>query len=246
MPLSKDVKEKTLEAWVSLANLTQRGGGVLSLETTDGRIFDAIVFGEREPKRWSAGSDGYQRTKDLAALEETAKPSELVHVAIVYGADNRIAVYRNGVAYAEPYQPAGPNAKLRSYAAGECQVLLGMRHTGGGSPFFAGEIAEARLYDKALTAGEVAASYKAGPITIALDQALKALSDEQRRERERLLAELRVQREALGKQPAIERTHAVISSPAPPTHLLTRGDVEMKAEQVSAAGLSAITKPSRI
>ena len=36
-PLAHDLREKTLEAWVSPANLTQRGGGVLSVETKDGR-----------------------------------------------------------------------------------------------------------------------------------------------------------------------------------------------------------------
>ena len=37
--------EKTLEAWVQLSDLQQRGGGVLGVQTLDGSVFDAIVFG---------------------------------------------------------------------------------------------------------------------------------------------------------------------------------------------------------
>ena len=49
VPTSRDLREKTLEAWVSLSNLEQRGGGVVSIE--HGGAFDAIVFGEREPAK---------------------------------------------------------------------------------------------------------------------------------------------------------------------------------------------------
>ena len=62
-PLQSDLREKTLEAWVKLDGLGQRGGGTISVEIMGGRVFDAIVFGEREPKRWMAGSNGFGRTK---------------------------------------------------------------------------------------------------------------------------------------------------------------------------------------
>ena len=71
-PLEHDLREKTLEAWVTLPTLDQRGGGVISVETNDGRVFDAIVFGERQPGKWIAGSTGYQRTRDLAGQVEKA------------------------------------------------------------------------------------------------------------------------------------------------------------------------------
>ncbi|MFM7922429.1 MAG: hypothetical protein ACKPJJ_19560, partial [Planctomycetaceae bacterium] len=61
-PLPKDIREKTLEAWVRLGTLEQSGGAAVSLQTTDGSIFDAIVFAEREPRRWMAGSNGFTRT----------------------------------------------------------------------------------------------------------------------------------------------------------------------------------------
>jgi hypothetical protein len=243
-PLKADVREKTLEAWVSLANLTQRGGGVLSLETKDGRVFDAVVFGEREPGKWIAGSSNFHRTRDLDAAAETAKPGDPVHMAVVYKADDSIAVYRNGAPYAPAYTPTGTDAALRTYAGGDGRVLLGLRHTGAGNGFFAGEVAEARLYDKALSAAEVAASFKAGPVKVSPEELLKALTREQRRERDEAadeLARLREELSSLGSPP--QAWCAVPASP-PPTFVLKRGDVEKSGEQVAAGGLSAVTAPS--
>jgi hypothetical protein len=239
-PLPRAVREKTLEAWVTLPTLDQRGGGVISLETKDGRTFDGIVFGERESRKWMAGSEFYRRTRDLVAAAETAKPGELIHVAIVYGADSRIAVYRNGVAYADAYLPAGTDATLRTYAADESRVLIGLRHTGAGNGFLTGEVAEARLYDRALTAAEVAASSRAGPTEVPLAEILKALTPEQRQQRDHLLADLARERAALTALPPAGMAYAVNPAKPEPTFVLRRGDVEKPDEQVTAGGLSAI------
>ncbi len=189
-PLSVELREKTLEAWVALGDLNQRGGGVVSVETRDGAVFDAIVYGERQPRRWIAGSNGFVRTRDLAgAMEETAKPNQLVHLAIVYRADNSIAVYRNGIRYGAT--GVGPeNAKWVSFRAKESHVLFGMRHAGGGNAFLKGEIEEARLYDKALTADEVQASFRAGIEAISLPEILAVLSEEQRQRHQQLDKEI--------------------------------------------------------
>ena len=58
---------------------------------------------------------------------------------------------------------AGNGAALQTFDAKTARVLLGMRHTGGGNPFFAGEIEEARLYNHALAANEIKASFESGP-----------------------------------------------------------------------------------
>ena len=80
-PLARDLGPKTLEAWVALPTRKQGGGGVLSIETAGGAVFDALVFAERQPDKWIAGSDSFHRTRDLAGPEETAAPGELGHVA---------------------------------------------------------------------------------------------------------------------------------------------------------------------
>jgi hypothetical protein len=79
-PLAQDIREKTLEAWVLLRNLDQRGGGVISID--HGLTFNAIVFGEIEPAKWIAGSEWTHRANGLVGSVESAKPPELIHMAI--------------------------------------------------------------------------------------------------------------------------------------------------------------------
>src|SRR5262249_54654494 len=97
--LTGEMREKTLEAWVALPDLTQRGGAAMSLQNIGGGTFDAIVFGERQPGRWMAGSEGFQRSRDHDGAVEKSASGNLVHVAIVYARDNRITIYRNGRLY---------------------------------------------------------------------------------------------------------------------------------------------------
>ena len=162
-PLSATLTAKTLEAWVALPSLDQRGGGVIGVETLGGAVFDTLVFAEKERARWMAGSDHGVRTQNVGGPAESAKPGELVHVAIVYQADGRITVYRDGQPYGTGYVPVGERASLRNFPSGQAHLLLGRRHTGGGNAFLRGEIEEARLYDHALSAVELQASFAAGP-----------------------------------------------------------------------------------
>src|SRR5262249_31056079 len=117
-------------------------------------------------------------------------------------------------------------------------------HTGGGNAFFAGEIAEARLYDRALTAEQVSISFKAGPRKGSPDDIVKALAADERRQREENLANLAHQRSALKVVEKSGETWAALSTKAEPTFVFLRGDVEKKGEQVAAGALSAIRAPS--
>jgi hypothetical protein len=242
-PLSRPLKAKTLEVWTTPANLGQRGGGVLSVQSKDGGVFDAIVFGESQPRKWIAGSEFFRRTRDRAGLEEMSGPSDLVHLAIVYAADHSITLYRNGAPYGEVYTPMGDGAGLRTYAAGDGHILFGLRHTGAANGYFSGEIEEARLYDRALTAAEVAASYRAGVERVPLAQVLSELTPEQRRRREQALAEVAGKRKLLQQQ-SPPLAYAANPSPPEPTYVLVRGDVEKRGERVGAGGLEVIKTPA--
>ena len=70
------------------------------------------------------------------------------------------------------------------------RLLFGRRHTGGGRAFLAGEIDEARLYDRALTTAEIAASFQAGPVGLTAKELAAALTPEQRTQRTALAAQL--------------------------------------------------------
>jgi mono/diheme cytochrome c family protein len=243
-PLPHSVREKTLEAWVALATLDQPGG-VLTLEDEAGHVFDGIVFGERQPRKWTAGSAFFARTLDLAAPEETSPPGSLVHLAITYGADNRIAVYRNGQPYGESYVPAAaPESALRTFAAGGSHLLFGLRHSEGARPgdgrWLHGEIEEARLYDRALTAAEVAASFRTGPSAPTEAEIQAALTEEETAARARLTQEGARLRAELAVLAAPPMAYAANPQDPPPVYVLKRGDLNAKGERVGAGGLSCI------
>ena len=70
-PLQVGFKERTLEAWVKLDNITQRGGGVIGIQSHDGGIFDTVVFGENKAGHWYPGSEFYRRSQPLNGTDET-------------------------------------------------------------------------------------------------------------------------------------------------------------------------------
>jgi hypothetical protein len=241
-PLPRDLGEKTLEAWVYLPTLKQSGGGVLGVQTLRGEVFDSLVFGEKKPLRWLAGSDFFRRTRELAGPDETARPDESIHLAITYAADGRIALYRNGRPYGKGYVPDGATRPV-AFKKGESQVLFGLRHTGGGRAFLQAEIDEARLYDRALTADQVAASLRAGVERVSPDEIRGSLDEAERtalaaaeREATRLAAELAVLR-----RPAL--IYAANPKEPGPTLFLKRGDFEKPGEPVTAGSPAVIKGP---
>ena len=170
-PLPMAVTEKTLEVWVKLKDLNQRGGGAITLQDNNGVVFDSIVFGEREPKRWMAGSNGFTRTKSFAGSEETEADQQAVQFAIVYQADGTITGYRNGKVYGKAYQTG-----FQNHAENNAHLAFGIRHgkTAGANRMLKGTITAARFYDRALKAEEVAASAGVGTITISEAEVAKA------------------------------------------------------------------------
>jgi beta-fructofuranosidase len=139
---------KTLVAWVSLDNPNLRAGSVLTIQSGD--EFDGIIFAERQPGKWMAGSNFYRRTEGNQdkVPAETADAKTLVQVAIVYHGD-QITIYRNG-------------QQLTSYKTENIDLLgrkdnfavFGLRHIGGNG-CIGGSIDDARIYARALTADEI-------------------------------------------------------------------------------------------
>jgi len=238
-PLTADVTAKTLEVWVQLADLNQRGGGAITLQTPDGATFDSIVFGEREPRRWISGSDFFARTKSIEkAADEKEAGERIVHLVAVYEADGTIRLYRDGLAYGEPYKPDSPVVK---FAAGKSQIVFGLRHSPpGGNKFLAGKIDRAALYDRALSAAEVAASAGATGRTVIEEEIVADLNDAARRR----YAELKAEVTRLTSGLALYRdrqAYSVTPQAAPVMHRLVRGNVEQPAEPIAASGIACLT-----
>jgi hypothetical protein len=234
-PLDRELSAKTLEAWVELDNLDQRGGGVMSVQTLDGAKFDAIVFGELSPRRWMAGSNNFVRSKDVADVDEAAAGA-VVHVAIVYASDNTITLYRNG----RPYGNSYPAPMLEKFLPAKSQIVFGLRHAPPGeNKMLAGALVRAQFYDRALSASEVAASADVPDDAVSDDEILACLTfNERAQRRERLLELSRV--ESRLRLHSGGKAYAVVPREPEPTHVLRRGDTRQPADVVAAGGVAAL------
>ncbi|HTE20340.1 MAG TPA: DUF1553 domain-containing protein, partial [Armatimonadota bacterium] len=96
------------------------------------------------------------------------------------------------------------------------------------------------LYDRALTAAEIEASFRGGPPVVSEAAARAALTPEEAATRARSVSELARVRAELETLTEKALTYGVTSTPAPAVHVLDRGDVLKKGELVTAAGLSCL------
>lgn len=237
-PLKKSIKEKTLEVWLKLDHLNQSGGGAITLQTLDGATFDSIVFAEREPNRWMAGSNGFVRTQSFQAPEETEADKHVVHFAIVYDADGTITGYRNGQLYGQPYKSSGP----MTFESDKSQFVFGLRHSPvGGNKMLAAAIDRAAFHDRALTAAEVAASAGVFSNAISEQELLTRLPESVRSERTQLKFESEHLRKQLARA-SENRVYAVAPKQPEVTRVLLRGNPATPAEEVFGDGLSAFSQ----
>lgn len=176
-PVRQELTAKTLEAWVQLKGLDQRAGGVMTVQTTNGTVFDSIVYAEKSPHRWLAGSNNFRRTESFEGPAERQAGQQMVHLAIVYQADGQIIGYRNGEPYGHGYQSKGP----QTFRPGQTVISFGVRHLPAvGNRLLQGRIDKAQLYDRALSAAEVEASFNGGANFVSHEQVLAELEPKQR------------------------------------------------------------------
>jgi mono/diheme cytochrome c family protein len=235
-PLQTDLSAKTLEVWLTLANLEQRGGGAMAVQSSTGAVFDAIVFGEKEPGKWMAGSNGFSRWQSFNSPSELHADRSMVQVAIVYGSDRTITAYRNGRRYGTAYTASS----LATYESGKSQVLFGLRHSPpGGDRFLAAQIDRAALYDRALTPEEVAALAGVASDTVTDEQILAGLSRDGARRHRQLQFELsRVRTE--NRLLAGGKTYAVVPASPEATFILARGNPAQQGAAVSPGAIRSL------
>jgi hypothetical protein len=204
--LPKTLTAKTLEAWVQLDDLKQQGGGVITVQHKDGGLFDSLVFAEKTPAHWVAGSNFFERSELFEGPSEIEAATRPVHVAVVYQSDGTIRGYRNGQPYGRTYRKA-PGATFES---NESQILLGCRHAKpSGNHGLRGRIYRARLYDRALTPEEIAKTATIETNTLRESDILAALTEPQRQQ----LHALQSQRDIVNQ--ALEAARTATSSDDP-------------------------------
>ena len=150
-----DIGEKTMVSWASLDNLDVQAGSVLTIDRISVDEFDAMVFGERQPHRWMAGSSFFRRTQDAKPGFEEKKTGELIQMAYTYedeGGNAHIKLYRNGELFGDYTQGA-----LATWEKDDAEVFFGIRHgnTGGGPGNLDAHIEEARIYGEVLSQAEI-------------------------------------------------------------------------------------------
>jgi len=238
-PIDFGVEEKTLAAWVKIDPLDQSGGGVLSLQSLDGSVFDAIVYAERESRQWMAGSNGFVRSVSFGGQQES---DPRVHIAIRYRADGTIEAFRNGLLYGRGYRRG-----LQRFEAGKSQFLFGLRHgPAGGNRWLTGVIYKAVCFDQALSdeaIGELAREPRLG---WNLQEAWTKLGESFVKQRQAYRSELeRIDRELVDLKASVrKKIYSVVSNPGVgPTKVLLRGDVYQEGAEVRSGGIDSVGGP---
>lgn len=150
-----DIEDKTLVSWVIMDDLDVQKGSILTIDRLSDPTFDAIVFGERQNRRWMAGSGWFDRTQDPVHGFEEKNTGELIMVAISYENDNdtaRVRIYRNGDEIGDY-----THGKFVSFAKNDAEAIWGKRHggVGGGPGDLDVHIEDSRIYAAVLTQAEI-------------------------------------------------------------------------------------------
>jgi len=159
-PMTKgpDISEKTLVSWAYIDDLTLLAGSIITLDQIAADQFDGIVFGERQPRKWMAGSSNFSRTNDAVPGFEETKTGELVCIAISYqndGGTSHQSLYRNGTFIGDYKLGTVPTMK-----AGDAEVFWGKRHgnaASGGPGDLKARIEESRIYNSVLSEAQIKA-----------------------------------------------------------------------------------------
>jgi hypothetical protein len=169
-----ELNAKTLEVWFTLDDVNQIGGGVMGIQGP-GDFFDTIVLGERKRQHWISGSNGFSRTEDFPDSTVEKTPNQMLHLVMVYQADGVTTLYRNGVPYGKPFRKSAA-----TFPKDKTSVLFGLRHLpAGGNKYLAVRLDKARLYDRALTAVEVASAHSGDNLFVSDKELRQAMTPEQ-------------------------------------------------------------------
>ncbi len=150
-----DIEEKTLVSWAIMDNLDVQKGSILTIDRLSDPTFDAIVFGERQNRRWMAGSGWFHRTQDPEPGFEEKKTGELIMLAISYENDNgtaHVKLYRNGDKIGDY-----TFGQFVSFAKNDAEAIWGKRHggLGGGPGDLDVHIEDSRIYAAVLSQAEI-------------------------------------------------------------------------------------------
>ena len=147
--LSQEITNRTYSAWVNLSDLSQSAGGLIGLQSSDAGIFDVVVYNESN-EGWGFGSEYYSRNK-YSKIKETSTSTWAMLTATYE--PNLFKLYRNGILIDSTKSFAITRFGTTS------KINIGLRHNTGYNPYLNGKIDDVRLYNRAISATEVANLY---------------------------------------------------------------------------------------
>lgn len=148
--LATVVSSKTLSAWCQLGSTTQTGGGLIGVMSTNGSIFDTIVYNETG-QGWGFGSDFYSRTA-WSGVSETST-SSWAYLTATYS-NNLYSLYRNAVLILTT-----TSYGIYTFNSG-VNFILGKRHSTATGPLNC-KIAQATIHNVALSSAQILQNYNA-------------------------------------------------------------------------------------
>lgn len=234
--LDREIKEKTLEAWIRVRKKPEKSTTILVLQNNSGyrgAALDGIQYNGPK-KKWENYSTAGFRDTQWNAPEENAEPGDHIQIAITYAADGTITAYRNGKQHGEPFrgEPGNPSSELQTYLPQDAIVMLTTNQSLN--------LDEARIYSAALTPQQIADLFRAGAPSVPRDESAAAMTAPDRDRAAKLDAELATLNALQAEQAKPDKAFAAEILPPSVTHLLRRGDVTMKGDVLAPAGLSAI------
>lgn len=162
-----------------------------------GDFFDTIVLGERMPRHWISGSNGFSRTNDFGGSKQEDFVNKMIHLIMTYETNGMINLYRNGELYGKSYKKP-----LATFPMGKSSVLFGLRHLPkGGNKHLAVTIDKALLYARALNKKEVEDAARGKQSFVSNKDVLAFLSPDQRKLKAELEKKLKASRNSLKKAP---------------------------------------------
>ena len=152
-----DIANKTLVSWLYLDDLEVQTGSALTIDRLSDPTFDAIVFGERQPHRWMAGSGWFHRTQDAVPGFEETETGKLIQIAISYedeGGTAHVRIYRNGDLIGDY-----TSGQFEPFRKDDAEAIWGHRHGSveGGPGNLDAHIEESRIYAAVLSQDEIKA-----------------------------------------------------------------------------------------
>ena len=150
------ITEKTLVSWVRIKNPTVQAGSALAIDKISIDEFDSIVYGEREPHRWMAGSSFFRRTVNPRPGYSSIGSTNTVQIAITYQnvqGSAQVKLYVNGHLFGD-YK----KGYIASWSKGDTEIFWGPRQGNaekGGAGSISAEIEESRIYTTVLSKEEL-------------------------------------------------------------------------------------------